>query len=255
MKIATWNVNGIRARGNQFLEWLEQEKPDAVCLQETKASFDQIPLQICDLDDYWCYWHGGRGYSGVALHLRKQSFDQKPEFGHPAFNRENRIVIARHKDLILASVYVPNGGKDYDAKVIFLEEMLQYVKECKQAGIRLIICGDLNIARTPEDVHPKEQRPNAIGQRPQERELLEQILESGLVDMGRALDPQNDQLFTWWPPWRNMKARNIGWRLDYVLVSNELAPLVNECKVLKSVGTSDHAPVLANFTSNIFQGK
>ena len=252
MKIATWNVNGIRARGHQFLEWLEKEKPDAVCLQETKASFDQIPLQICDLDRYWCYWHGAGGYSGVALHLNKESFIEKPEFGHPPFNRENRIVTARRENLILASVYVPNGGKDYAAKLEFLEEMRKFVIDCHNAGLHLVICGDINIARTPKDVHPKEQRPNIIGQRPQEREMLEQLLECGLVDVGRALDPENDQLFTWWPPWRNMKARNIGWRLDYVLVTKELASRAVECTVLKSVGTSDHAPVLATFEPDIF---
>jgi exodeoxyribonuclease III len=97
------------------------------------------------------------------------------------------------------------------------------------------------------DVHPKERKPRAIGQLPEERELLERIISRGLVDLGRALDPDNEQLFTWWPPWRNMRQRNIGWRLDYVLASAALAARATRCPAFREVGTSDHGPVLAVF--------
>ena len=112
MNVATWNVNGIRARHTQFLEWVESARPDVVCLQEIKASLAQVPAQICDLNGYWCYWHGGGGYSGVGLHLRRESFPQQPEFTHPQFDSETRIVQAKAGDTVFASVYVPNGGKD-----------------------------------------------------------------------------------------------------------------------------------------------
>jgi exodeoxyribonuclease-3 len=111
-----------------------------------------------------------------------------------------------------------------------------------------VICGDLNIARTDRDVHPKERKPGMIGQRPDERALLESILGHGLVDLGRALDPDNDGLFTWWAPWRNLRQRNIGWRLDYVLASEPLAARAVSCPVLADYGTSDHAPVVAEFS-------
>ena len=117
----------------------------------------------------------------------------------------------------------------------------------QEAGKTLVLCGDLNIARTERDVHPKEFKPRAIGQLPEEREVLERIIGSGLVDVGRAVDPDNDSLFTWWAPWRNMRERNIGWRLDYVLASTALASRVISCPVQKDVGTSDHAPVFATF--------
>jgi len=110
-----------------------------------------------------------------------------------------------------------------------------------------VLCGDLNVARTDMDVHPKERKVNAIGQLPEERALLERIISRGLVDVGRALDPENDQLFTWWAPWRNLRQRNIGWRLDYVLASGSLAQRARSCPVFREVGTSDHAPVLADF--------
>ena len=111
----------------------------------------------------------------------------------------------------------------------------------------MVLCGDLNIARTERDVHPKERKPRAIGQLPEERAMLERVISRGLVDVGRELDPDNDGLFTWWAPWRNMRQRNIGWRLDYVLARRELASTVTACPVLREVGTSDHAPVVASF--------
>ena len=109
----------------------------------------------------------------------------------------------------------------------------------------LVICGDLNIARLEIDVHPKERKPRAIGQLPDERAAFERLLTHGLVDVGRMVDPGNEGLFTWWAPWRNMRQRNIGWRLDYVLASQRLADRVSTCRVLAQVGTSDHAPVMA----------
>jgi exodeoxyribonuclease-3 len=250
MKIATWNVNGIRAREAQLLEWIGKEQPDVLCLQEIKAGLSQVPasLQELSLGDYWVHWHGERGYSGVALLIRKSVCPERPSFIHPAFDFENRIVTARVGGLEVASIYVPNGGKDFAAKMRFLEAMEQHAAARRAASTRLVLCGDLNVARAEIDVHPKERKANAIGQLPEERALLERILAPGLVDMGRALDPLNEQMFTWWPPWRNMRQRNIGWRLDYVLASEDLAGEILSCPVRAEVGTSDHAPVVATLS-------
>jgi len=247
LKIATWNVNGIRAREAQFLEWIERERPDVVCLQEIKAPLAQVPAAICELQGYRCYWHGEKAYSGVGLHIRRDSFPEEPRFAHPPFDFESRIVTAQIGDLIVASVYVPNGGKDFPAKMKFLDEMERYVGAIKSNGARLILCGDINITRTERDVHPKERNPRLVGQRPEEREMFQRILAQGVVDVGRALDPDNEELFTWWAPWRNMRQRNIGWRLDYVLASEPLAARAVSCPVLAAYGTSDHAPVIAEF--------
>jgi exodeoxyribonuclease-3 len=247
MKIATWNVNGIRAREMQLREWVERDRPDVICLQEIKAASAQVPAALCEMEGYWCYWHGAGAYSGVGLHIAKESCPQKPEFGHPDFDHETRIVTARLPELTVASIYVPNGGKDFPAKMRFLESLASYAETMRASGATLVLCGDLNVARTDSDVHPKERKPGIIGQRPEERELLERIIGAGLVDVGRALDPDNDQMFSWWAPWRNMRQRNIGWRLDYVLASEQLAGRARSCPVLKDVGTSDHAPVVATF--------
>jgi exodeoxyribonuclease-3 len=249
VKIATWNVNGIRARQQQVLEWINSDQPDVVCLQEIKAAREQVPESLCEMAGYWCYWHGERAYSGVGLHIRRDLMPDQPQFVHPEFDHETRIVVARLGDLLIGSVYVPNGGKDFPAKMRFLEAMQRYAEECRAHELNLVLCGDMNVARTDQDVHPKERKPNIIGQRPEERELLERILSSGaMVDVGRAQDPDNEELFTWWPPWRNMRQRNIGWRLDYILASQTIADRVTRCSVLTQVGTSDHAPVMAEIS-------
>ena len=248
MKIATWNVNGVRARQANVQEWIERERPDVVCLQEIKAGIDQLPVWLCELDGYWCYWHGGKGYSGVALHVSKSLAPERPVFEHPTFDYEHRIVQARLPLATVVSVYVPNGGKDFPAKMRFLAALDQFAADLRAESRPVVICGDLNIARTDMDVHPKERKPLAIGQLPDERAQLERIIDHGLVDVGRALEPDNDQMFTWWAPWRNMRQRNIGWRLDYVLASRSLFDQGVRCEVQKEVGTSDHAPVVATFT-------
>jgi exodeoxyribonuclease III len=245
MKIATWNVNGIRARQSEVQALVERDQPDVLCLQEIKAASSQVPAALCEMEGYWCYWHGEKGYSGVALHIRRDTLPDRPAFSHPAFDFENRIVVAPLGDLVVASVYVPNGGKDFDAKMRFLRELEAYVMGLHREGRQVVLCGDLNVAHREMDVHPKERKPNIIGQRPDEREQFDRLLAAGVVDVGRALDPANDQMFSWWAPWRNMRQRNIGWRLDYVLASDAIARRIVACPVLADVGTSDHAPVVA----------
>jgi exodeoxyribonuclease-3 len=246
MKIATWNVNGIRARQDQVLEWIRSDQPDIICLQELKAAREQVPPNLSRIEGYWCLWHGERAYSGVGLHIRRDLSPKQPLFEHPDFDYETRIVTVRLGNLMVGSVYVPNGGKDYAAKLNFLKAMERYAADCHSQGLDLLLCGDMNVTRTDLDVHPKERKPNVIGQRPDERELFEQVIANGrMVDVGRSLDPDNDQLFTWWPPWRSMRQKNIGWRLDYILASNNLAPRISQCIVLSQLGTSDHAPVIA----------
>ncbi len=248
MKIATWNVNGIRARQEEVLAFVEREAPDILCLQEIKAAPDHIPKTIAELPGYWCTWHGTKGYSGVGLHVRKAIAPDRPITIHPDFDFETRFAAAIVDGILIASIYVPNGGKDFAAKVRFLEAMAAYAIAQRATRTPVVLCGDLNIARTERDVHPKERDSRLIGQRPDERALFERILaDGGLHDLGRERDPDNDALFTWWAPWRNMRQRNIGWRLDYLLASGDLAAAAESCVSLREVGTSDHAPVVANF--------
>jgi exodeoxyribonuclease III len=243
MKIVTWNVNGVRARQEQLCELLERERPDVLCLQELKADVSQVP-ERCKVADYHACWHGRRAYSGVSLHVRHALCEETPAFTHPDFDMETRIVQVELGSTVFASVYVPNGGKDYAAKIEFMNRLAAWTRALKESGRDLVLCGDMNITRSDMDVHPRERKAGAIGQRPEERELFEQVLGGHLIDVGRALDPENANLFTWWAPWRNLRSRNIGWRLDYILASPAIAERAASCVVLSDFGTSDHAPVV-----------
>jgi len=247
MKIATWNVNGIRAREADVLSWLERTAPDIVCLQETKASLENVPARLRERDDYWGYWHGFKGYSGVALLVRRSLAPAEPAFAHPPFDLENRIVTATVQGITVASIYVPNGGRNFPAKITFLNEMKAYAAEAKRDGRPLVLCGDFNVAHHDIDVHPKE-RGGFTGQLPEERALLDGILAGGgLADLGRRMAPHDDAMYTWWAPWRQMRQRNIGWRLDYIYTPEKLVKAATSCVVEKETGTSDHAPVVAEF--------
>jgi exodeoxyribonuclease-3 len=245
VKVVTWNVNGIRAREAQVLALVDRERPDVVCLQEIKAPVARVPASLCELSGYFCLWHGATAYSGVGLHVRRELAPERPPFAHPPFDLETRIATVEIGDVVLASVYVPNGGKDYPAKLRFLEALGGWAAGVRAAGRSLVLAGDLNVARTDLDVHPKELKEGAIGQRPDERALLEGLIGHGLVDLGRAFAPDDAGLFTYWAPWRNLRQRNIGWRIDYVLASAPLATGARRCAVLADFGTSDHAPVVA----------
>ena len=251
LKIATWNVNGIRARQAELLEWIAREKADVVCLQEIKASLDQLTFALSDIEGYWGHWHGGKGYSGVALLVSRSLAPGSPAIVHPEFDFEQRVctttLATPAGEIAFASMYVPNGGKDYPAKMRFLEGIETWAAESQQRGRALLLCGDLNVARTDMDIHPKERKPNQVGARPDERALFEQILTHDLVDVGRAMDPSNENLFTWWAPWRNLKQRNIGWRIDYILATSWIAAKARSVTVQREFGTSDHGPLVAEF--------
>jgi exodeoxyribonuclease-3 len=246
VKLITWNVNGIRAREAELLKLLADETPDVVMLQETKATREQLPdtlYGLMALPAYHAVWHGSAGYSGVGVLLRKDKFD-RPRDAHPPFDLETRVVEAHAGDQTFVSMYVPNGGKDFEAKMKFLRALAEYPKSL---GERAILAGDLNVARADVDVHRSQRKPGLIGQRVEERELFEKCLSNGLVDVCRDLAPSDKGLFTWWPYWRDSRARNVGWRIDYVLASPALAPRAKELRVMRDFGTSDHAPVVVTF--------
>ena len=247
MKIATWNVNGIRKRQTELQDWLDRVQPDVVCLQEIKATIDQLPVWLCEIEGYWCYWHGGKGYSGVGLHVSKRLAaaagirtpsvrlrePHRPRCGFPP--SRSCLFTCR------------TAGRTFRRRCKFLEALEQFASDPRADTNPIVICGDLNIARADIDVHPKERKPRAIGQLPEERAQLERIIGHGLVDVSRTLEPDNDQMFTWWAPWRNMRQRNIGWRLDYLLASQRLFERVRSCTIERETGTSDHAPVVGEF--------
>ena len=252
VKIATWNVNGIRARQDEVAAFVTREQPDVLCLQEIKATRDHIPRTVGELalTDYWCYWHGTQGLLGRGA-ARAQG-----RRGRPADVLASRSSTSRRASPSSASrgcrsrrSTCPNGGKDFAAKVRFLEAMAAYAAGAARDRRRVVLCGDLNVARTEKDVHPSERndrarrpasrRARAVRTHPRRRRPARR--------RPRPAIPTTTALFTWWAPWRNMRQRNIGWRLDYVLASGALAARASSCVSMREFGTSDHAPVVATF--------
>jgi exodeoxyribonuclease-3 len=185
----------------------------------------------------------------VSIHVKKDVAANMqgtaPTFSHPHFDFETRIVEARVGNTSFVSVYVPNGGKDYPAKLRFFESLVEWAKVAVESGRDLVLCGDLNIAHRDVDVHPTQRNEKSVGQRAEERRLFDDLLGVGLVDVVRALAPEDDRLFSWWPYWRQAREKNIGWRIDYVLASEALAKRATRCVVEREYGSSDHAPVFA----------
>lgn len=248
MRIVTWNVNGVRAREREVLELVATARPDVVALQEIKSSPEDLPPGLgglLGLPDYASRWHGRGGYSGVSLHLRKATFGAAPVFSHPAFDRDARVVVAACGGATFASVYVPNGGKDYADKLRFLRELAEWTGTLR--GAEAAVCGDLNVTRGDADVHESERDARAIGQRADERALFERMLAAGLVDVGRALAPEGARLYTWWPYWSGARASGVGWRIDYVAATPPFAAKARRVEVLRGFGTSDHAPLVVDF--------
>ena len=243
--IATWNINSVRLREALVSRLLQEEAPDVLCLQEIRVTHEQIPMDLFALPGYHCYWHGGgKGYSGVALIINERL--GQPTFSHPNFDFESRIVTAQVGELSVTSVYVPNGGKDFEAKMRFLGQLQTFLKE--QSAPHVLLAGDINIAREVHDVHPKERKARpVIGQLPEEREWFAQVLSQGFADVQRQLYPEDDRIFSWWAPWRELRQKNIGWRIDYILASQNLGQRAKECVTQREFGTSDHAPVVAFF--------
>ena len=249
MKIATWNVNGIRARQDEVAAFVTREQPDVLCLQEIKATRDHIPKTVCDLPGYWCYWHGTKGYSGVALVVRKEIEADRPMYIHPDFDVETRIATVRVAGTLVASIYVPERrqGLRGQGPLPGGDGRLRG----RAAGHR----------RSRRAVRRHQHRAHGDGRA---SEGTRQPRRGTALGRARAVRthpgrrapcttsaasriPTNDALFTWWAPWRNMRQRNIGWRLDYVLASGSLAARTSRCVSMREYGTSDHAPVVATF--------
>jgi exodeoxyribonuclease-3 len=240
MKIATWNVNGIRAREAQLCDWLERDQPDVLCLQELKAEPSQIP-ERCNLADYHVFWHGHRGYSGVSLHIRKNLVDAGPEFSHPEFDMGHIAKRARQPGPRL-SLRAQRQGLFRQAG---LPEPACRVGQASDLRER---AGALrrHQHRAPTSTCTPRSEAGVIGQRRRASFRSSYSEKPASTSAGHSI--RQRQSVHWWPPWRNMRQRNIGWRIDYILASRSIAARATNCEVLADIGTSDHAPVMMTIT-------
>lgn len=248
MKIISWNVNGIRAAlGKGFAETLTQLDADCVLLQETKAQQDQVEKALADLDSYHVYCNSAqrKGYSGVALLTRPEPLRIMLDIGIDAHDQEGRVIVAEFETFFLLNVYVPNSGEGLarlDYRQVWDREFLAYIQTL-QAEKPLIACGDFNVAHQAIDIaRPKANYNKSAGYTQVEIDGFSRFIDAGLVDTFRALHPDT-VAYSWWSYRANARAKNIGWRIDYVLVSDVLAGKVRDAFILPDILGSDHCPV------------
>lgn len=247
LTIATWNVNGIRARETALLAWIERVQPDALCLQEIKADTAQIPASILALQDYTLFFNGSvkKGYSGTAMFVR-QAVEPAPVFSIPAFDIESRTVQGMFGDLVIIGVYMPRGEKDehYQVKLSFYHALETHCAALASEGKRVLLCGDMNVAHTELDLHPTHAKPDAVGFRAEERAALDSLIRRGFADVYRKFYPTDAGHYSWWPYWKGARERNLGWRIDCFYASPNLAEKATAAAILTDEKNSDHAPVL-----------
>jgi exodeoxyribonuclease-3 len=248
MRLVSWNVNGIRAALRKgFGEWLTNDSPDILCLQETRIQPGQLSENMSQPEGYEAYWHSAekKGYSGVATLCRARPESVRLGLGNPRFDVEGRVLITQHAGFTLLNVYFPNGrrGRERVAyKIDFYDSLLSRCDMLRAQGHRLIVCGDYNTAYQAIDLARPKENQKTSGFLPEEREALHRWLTRGFVDVYRHLHPVAEE-YTWWTYRFNARARNIGWRIDYFLVAEDLLPHVESAGILGSVNGSDHCPI------------
>lgn len=255
-KIISYNVNGIRAAlKKDWLNWLSSVDPDVVCIQETKAQKDQLDLQLFEDAGYKTYWHSAekKGYSSVALFSKTEPDHVEYGCGIDKYDREGRILRADYGDFSVLSCYFPSGttGDERQAfKMQFLADFYDYIAELKKERPKLLISGDVNICHTEIDIHNPKANKDTSGFKPEERAWVSKFIEAGFVDSFRALnkEPHN---YTWWSYRAGARKRNLGWRIDYHLISNNLRNQLQRSVILAEAVHSDHCPILIELDMNL----
>jgi len=247
LKLLSYNVNGIRAALTKgFASWLEATQADVICIQETKALESQVDTAAIEALGYHHYWFSAqkKGYSGVAIFSKQKPLHVAYGSGIEHMDFEGRILRVDFKEVSIMSLYLPSGtnAARLDYKFQFMDEFQTYINQLKKEYPNLIICGDYNICHKPIDIHDPVRNKNVSGFLPEEREWLDQFMESGFVDSFRYLNPEPHQ-YSWWSYRANARNNNKGWRIDYALVSAPLKNSIFRSFILLEAKHSDHCPV------------
>ncbi|MBI4964752.1 MAG: exodeoxyribonuclease III [Desulfomonile tiedjei] len=248
LRILSWNVNGIRAvQKRGFMEWLESESPDILCLQETKASQDQLSDELINPSGYHSYWNSAqrKGYSGVAVYSKQEPLNLTLSMGIKTFDDEGRFIQMDFGDFILFNVYFPNGKSGPERlqfKMDFYDAFLELIESMRKRQNRLIFVGDVNTAHNEIDLARPKENSKISGFLPIEREWMDKAVSHGYVDTFRHLYPDTVK-YSWWDLKSRARERNVGWRIDYVFVTKETIDSVKSAFILNEVMGSDHCPV------------
>ncbi|MFC1948384.1 exodeoxyribonuclease III [Chloroflexota bacterium] len=247
-KIISWNVNGIRAaQKHGLLEWLYNESPDIFCVQETKAQPEQLSNDLLEPEGYYTYWNypERKGYSGVATYTKDKPINICYDFDTLQSDQEGRTIIAEYEEFTVMNVYFPNGKKDQDRlnyKMEFYEAFLEHVIPLIENGEKIIVCGDVNTAHKEIDLaHPKANE-KVSGFLPIEREWIDRFIDHGFIDTFRHYNKEPGQ-YTWWDVKTRARERNIGWRIDYFFISENLLPFLSDAFIMPDITGSDHCPI------------
>lgn len=249
MKIISWNVNGIRACGKKgFLEWFEKEKADIVCLQEIKATPEQLEENFRNPMNYHAVWNPAEklGYSGTAVFSKKEPIDIQLGIGDKEFDREGRVTIVKFPKFTIVNSYFPNSKRDHSRlpfKLEFCRKFLKKMESLRNNGENLVMCADWNIAHTEIDLkNPKTNKKNA-GFLPEERAWMDHFISKGYFDTFRHFHPEEGH-YTWWSYRPGVREKNIGWRLDYFMMNEEFKGKLKKSYNQTEVFGSDHCPVV-----------
>ncbi len=248
MIILSWNVNGLRAVLKKgFLEFIDREQPDILCLQETKLQEPQIPTEIKGLPGYHKYWSHAekKGYSGVCVLSKEEPLSVSYSIGEERFDREGRVIRAEYPDFVLFNVYFPNGKMNDDRlqyKLDFYDRFLDVMNEAVKTGKNVVVCGDYNTAHKPIDLARPKANEEVSGFLPIEREWMDKLVEHGYVDTFRAFNEKPEK-YSWWSYIGNARSRNTGWRIDYFFANQGFMKHVRDGFIRQDVMGSDHCPV------------
>ncbi len=248
LRLLSWNVNGLRAVAKKgFGAWLARERPDILCLQETKAEPAQVPADLAAPEGYHIYYNTGtkKGYSGVALYSRVKPASVKAGFGLAEFDGEGRTLIADYGPFLLFNIYFPNGQSSAARlayKMAFYDAFLKYADKEKAAGRGVVVAGDFNTALREIDLARPKENQKRSGFLPEERAWLDKFISHGYVDTFRMFDARPGQ-YSYWDVKSRARERNVGWRIDYFFVSDDLKRRVKAAFILPEVMGSDHCPV------------
>jgi len=247
-KIYSWNLNGIRAASNKGLvDWLKKSRADIYCLQEVRASEDQIPKEVLRLGLYKSWFKAvKKGYSGVAILSKKEPINIIKGIDDQEYDCEGRVITAEFADSFVLSAYFPNSqdkGKRIDYKLGFCRSLQKFLKKLAKKKKSIILAGDYNIAHKAVDLARPDSNENSPGYLPQEREWMSEFLDSGWVDTFRQLNPKAKDKYSWWSMRTRARDRNIGWRIDYNCIDEASKGRIVKANIKDKVLGSDHCPV------------
>jgi len=248
MKILSWNINGIRAADRKGLfDWIQKVSPDILCVQEIKATPDQIPPHLKNTPSYHVFINSAerKGYSGVTTYSKQKPKSVKNGFGMEKFDKEGRIIITEYPEFTLFNIYYPNGKKNQerlDYKLDFYDTFLAYADNLKAEGKNIVVCGDFNTAHKEIDLANPKANEKVSGFLPVERAWIDTFIDHGYIDTFRQFNKEPHQ-YSWWSNRTGARERNVGWRLDYFFVNKEFMKNIKKAFIMQDVMGSDHCPV------------